>query len=110
MNAKTIWIALFAGFAGINVYAALVGDLAALGEYLRGLGPWGILATADLLIALLLGVVWMWRDARLKGVAPLPYALLTVATGSLGLLLYLLRHDGMPRRASAAEHRARSAA
>jgi hypothetical protein len=93
MKTKLLWIALFIEFAAINVYAFAAGGLAALGDYLSGLGPWGILATADLVTALLLGIVWMWRDARAKRVAPLPYALLTLATGSLGLLWYLIRHD-----------------
>jgi hypothetical protein len=103
MKAKLLWVGLFVGFASVNVYALMAGGLAALGAYLSDLGPWGVLATADLLIALLLGVVWMWRDASTKRVAPLPYALLTLATGSLGLLLYLIRHDAAPRRASVTE-------
>jgi hypothetical protein len=93
MTAKVIWAVLLVAFAALNVYAMLAGGLAGFGDYLSGLGPWGILATADLLIALLIGVVWMWRDARLKGVSALPYTFLTLATGSLGLLLYLIRHD-----------------
>jgi hypothetical protein len=101
MNTKVLWIVLFVGFATINLYALIAGGFAALGEYLRNLGAWGLLATADLLMALLLAVVWMWRDARAKRVAPLPYALLTLATGSLGLLLYLIRHDNTARKASA---------
>jgi hypothetical protein len=36
----------------------------------------------------------MWRDARANGVAPLPYALVTLGTGSFGLLLYLIRRLG----------------
>ena len=36
--------------------------------------------------------------ARAKGiVGPLPYALLTLGTGSLGLLLYRIGHDGAAR-------------
>jgi hypothetical protein len=94
---RSVWIALFVGFAAVNVYALTVGGFAALGEYLSHLGPWGIVATVDLLIALSLGVIWMWRDARVKRVTPLPYVLLTLATGSLGLLLYLIRHGGSAR-------------
>ena len=33
----------------------------------------------------------MWRDARAKGVNPLPYVVITLLTGSLGILLYLAR-------------------
>ena len=52
-----------------------------------------ITLTADLLIALSLVVVWMWRDARDRGISPLPYVLLTLGTGSAGPLLYLIRRE-----------------
>jgi hypothetical protein len=96
---KVLWWLLFVGFGSLNVYAAVVGGLDGIGDYLRALGPWGVVATVDLLTALFVGVVWMWRDARAKGVAALPYALLTLGTGSLGLLLYLIRHDRAAREA-----------
>jgi hypothetical protein len=47
----------------------------------------------DLCIALTLIVVWMWNDARARGVSPIPYALLTLLLGSVGPLVYLLRRD-----------------
>jgi len=53
-----------------------------------------ITLSVDLLIALSLITAWMWRDARDRGVAPLPYALLTFTLGSIGPLLYLVRHWG----------------
>jgi hypothetical protein len=53
-----------------------------------------ITLSVDLLIALSLITAWMWRDARDRGVAPLPYVLLTCALGSIGPLLYLVRHGG----------------
>ena len=36
-----------------------------------------IAAVVDLTIALTLVAVWMWRDARRRGVSPLPYVALT---------------------------------
>jgi hypothetical protein len=51
-----------------------------------------ITLTVDLMIALTLVTAWMWRDARDRGVAPLPYVLLTLTLGSIGPLLYLVRH------------------
>jgi hypothetical protein len=43
------------------------------------------------MIALTMVLVWMWRDARARGVSPLPYVLITLALGSVGPLLYLIR-------------------
>lgn len=45
---------------------------------------------ADLVIALGLVLVWLWRDARASGRNPWPWTLLTLAAGSFGPLLYLL--------------------
>jgi MFS superfamily sulfate permease-like transporter len=64
-------------------------------------GYWGIVAPhfrslggaqvfVDLVIALSLFLVWMWRDARASGRNPWPWLALTLATGSIGALLYLL--------------------
>jgi len=100
MKMKVLWWVLFVSFGSLNVYAAYAAGLDGIGDYLRGLGPWGIVATADLLTALFVGIIWMWRDARAKGLAPLPYALVTLGTGSLGLLLYLIRHDDPARNST----------
>lgn len=64
-------------------------------------GYWGILAPhfksfgegqvlADLVIALTLAMVWMWRDAKALGRNPWPWIVATLATGSFGPLVYLL--------------------
>ena len=50
-----------------------------------------ITLAVDLVIALSLVVGWMWRDARDRGVTPIPYLLLTMVLGSVGPLLYLVR-------------------
>lgn len=52
--------------------------------------PAGWQIFADIVIVLSLFVVWMWRDARANGRNPWPWAVLTLATGSFGPLLYLL--------------------
>jgi hypothetical protein len=64
-------------------------------------GYWGLFEPAlhslaaaqvlvDLVIALGLVLVWLWRDARANGRNPWPWTLLTLAAGSFGPLLYLL--------------------
>jgi hypothetical protein len=59
----------------------------------------GQLAALDLTIALSLVLAWMWRDARERGATFWPYALATLALGSVGPLAYLIRREGARRRA-----------
>lgn len=54
----------------------------------------------DLIVALSLIVVWMWRDAREHKVSPLAFVVITVVAGSLGPLLYLFRRSGLQDPAS----------
>ena len=64
-------------------------------------GYWGIVAPhfqslgaaqvfADLVIALVLVMTWMWRDARAAGRNPWPWIVATLTLGSFGPLVYLL--------------------
>jgi hypothetical protein len=55
--------------------------------------PAGIQVFFDLVIALSLFSVWMWRDAREQGIAAIPYLLLVGTLGSIGALAYLLRRE-----------------
>jgi hypothetical protein len=88
------------------VTLAAFGFLTALA--LRDHGVWGLFEPvfrsfgaaqvfADLVIALALFLVWMWRDARANGRSPWPWLALTLATGSFGPLLYLLARRPEPR-------------
>ena len=47
----------------------------------------------DLLIALALFSVWMWYDARERRLPFWPYLLLTLTTGSIGALGYLVHRE-----------------
>ena len=50
----------------------------------------------DLVIALALFLLWMWRDAAANGRNPWPWIVLTFVSGSLGPLLYLLVYKSNP--------------
>jgi hypothetical protein len=93
MKMKWLWAILLLDFTALNIYAFARTGLAGLWSTLAELSPWGMVLTADLLIALAIGIGWMWRDARTRGISALPYALITAGTGSIGLLLYLLRRS-----------------
>lgn len=67
-------------------------------------GYWGILAPhfqssgeaqvlADLVIALSLVLVWLWKDAQATGRNPWPWVIATLTAGSFGPLLYLLTRE-----------------
>jgi hypothetical protein len=51
-----------------------------------------VAVVVDLTIALLFVTVWMWRDARRRGINLLPFMALTATLGSVGPLLYLVVH------------------
>ena len=53
-----------------------------------------ITAMVDLVIALTLVIVWIGDDAEQRKVSALPYLLITLALGSVGPLLYLIRRFG----------------
>jgi len=55
--------------------------------------PWMIQISVDLCIAATFGIAWMWRDAKERGINPLPWALAVVPTGSLALLAYAVRRS-----------------
>ena len=83
---------LLADFAALNVWVVWEhGYLGFLDLVLANSATVAVLV--DLTIALGLVTVWLWRDARDRGVSPLPYVGLTVFFGSIGPLLYLFRRE-----------------
>lgn len=83
----------------ITVTLILFGAISAVALWQHGF--WGIIephfqsfgggqVLADLVIALTLVMVWMWRDAKATGRNPWPWIVATLALGSFGPLIYLL--------------------
>ena len=48
----------------------------------------------DLAIAISMIGVWMWNDAKRRGISPIPYLITSLFLGSVGPLAYLLRTLG----------------
>jgi hypothetical protein len=90
---RIFWMTLAVAFAALNVWALASAGLPGIVAYLAGLGPIGIVATVDLILALFVGLRFLMGDARARRIDVRPYVILTLGTGSLGLLAYLGRHD-----------------
>jgi hypothetical protein len=101
MNLKIIALGVaFLAFADLNAY--VIWQHGYLGFWQQALGSAATIALlVDLVIALSLILFWMQGDARARGYSVLPYALLTIALGSLGPLAYLIRREWADRRSSA---------
>ena len=90
---RTIWAILLIAFAALNLYALASAGAGALIVYPTTLPTWGVVATVDLVLALCVGMYWMVLDARRRGVSATPFIILTLLTGSVGLLAYLAMHS-----------------
>lgn len=98
MNIKQIGLALvLLDFAALTVYALVSEPPTAFFDAVRA-NWWGIQLSVDLCIALTFGGVWLWRDAKARGINPLPWVLALPLTGSLALLAYALRRQSAPAR------------
>ena len=91
---RLLLVLVFLAFAALTALA--VAEHGVIGIFtfqFQTSAGWQVLV--DLVIALALVCVWMWRDALQRGRRPWPWLLLTLATGSFGPLLYLIVR-GMP--------------
>ena len=89
MGKKLLIAAVLADFTALSAYAVYEFGFVGLFEALFA-NTATITAFVDLSIALMLAMVWMWQDARKRGVSALPYCAVTLVAGSVGPLLYLL--------------------
>ena len=94
----------------IPIVLALFGALTAAALWQHGY--WGIIEPhfktfgagqvfADLVIALTLVMMWIWRDARSCGRNPWPWLVATVLLGSFGPLVYLLTRSKLKSNTAA---------
>ncbi len=92
---------------GLRILAALVliDFLILTGYTISQFGPVGWVAplmdnaatiqvTVDLVLALVVALGFVVKDAREKGVNPIPFVVLTLFSGSVGLLAYVAAHLG----------------
>ena len=91
---KKIALPVFIFFALVNVAAFVISGWGGIVDYFRNTNGMSVVLGVDLVIALSWICTWMWRDARKNGRSPLGYVALTVALGSIGPLLYVLRGRG----------------
>lgn len=102
MNARTLLtLVLFVALSGVSVVALRDHGYVGLFQYqLASSAGWQVLL--DLVVACVIGILWMVDDARRNGRNPWPYAAITLVFGSFGLMLYLL--VGAFRRSPGAQY------
>ncbi len=93
MNWKSLLIAVvlldFLALTGLALW-----ETGYIGLFEFQLANWaGVQVLVDLVIACALIALWMYQDARRRGVNPWPYLVLTLFAGSIGPLVYLLRRQ-----------------
>ena len=82
-------IGVLAAFSALTLAAVAQHGYLGIFEYQFG-NLAGLQVLADLSIALLMVLAWLWQDARANARNPYPWVVLTLAAGSFGPLLYLL--------------------
>ncbi|MGE0314049.1 MAG: DUF2834 domain-containing protein [Lautropia sp.] len=86
---KFVLVIVLTVFSALTFAAVMQHGYVGIFEYqFRSLA--GMQVLADLGIALLLVLAWLWQDARANARNPYPWVLLTLAAGSFGPLIYLL--------------------
>ena len=86
---KSLSLVLLIPFLALTGYAVMQVGYFGIFDYHRH-SPAGWQVFIDLVIALILVLVWMVRDAKRKGRNVWPYVVLTLTVGSIGPLVYLL--------------------
>lgn len=90
MKQKIIAALVLIDFVALNAYAIYHYGLGGLFDFLQTTNAWGITVFADLVIALCVVLGWMWADSRGRGEKPVALTVVTLLTGSIGPLLYII--------------------
>ena len=93
MNWKRLGlVVILADFVALTAYAVYWHGFLAFFD-LHAMNAIQVQIFIDLVIALSLFLTWMVRDARARGISPVPYILLTLTLGSIGALAYLIHRS-----------------
>jgi hypothetical protein len=102
MNLKQIGLGiLLMDFIALTAYAVWQHGYLAFFD-VHAMNAISVQILVDLMIALGMVSLWMWRDARARGVSAVPYLVVTLFLGSIGPLLYLFRRAGEEEPAAGA--------
>lgn len=88
-NTRTLAIILLIPFTALTIYAVMEVGYIGIFDYHRH-SPAGWQVFADLVIALVLVLYWLFADARKSGRNPWPWVVITLLLGSFGPLIYLV--------------------
>jgi len=94
---RPLILAIFLPFALYSAYTLM--QVGYIGIWTSHAHIAGVQVLSDLIIACILAMVWMWRDAQASGRTVWPYILVTLTMGSFGPLSYLLLAPKAPSSA-----------
>jgi hypothetical protein len=98
MTLKKIGIALvLVDFTALTLYAMFTESPTAIIDAVTH-NWWSVQIAIDLVIAATIGGVWLYRDAKARGLNPMPWLAMLPFIGSLALLGYLVRRNLAPAR------------
>ena len=98
---RPVLILVLAAFGAFTMYAMWqVGYLGIWEAGMSSVGAWQVLL--DLVVMSFIPLGFIWRDAQKTGRTVWPFAVITIAAGSFGPLLYLLLQPTSQRNFTAA--------
>lgn len=92
--ARTGLFFVLVGFVAFSLWAVAAGGGLEGLIALHASSPWAIQIFLDLVLALSIVCVFVWRDARARGANPWPWIAATLLTGSIAPLTYFLVRPG----------------